>query len=121
MHVCRIKYLNPPPLLKHSSQGAQVLQAGLGDVPTRGGVPILFPQFANGGILPKHVVFRAVHWTLHDEQVSQISLTLSYGLSIETNDYLTWPYAARLSLLVEKTREAAPDASFVGTLRVVKV
>ena len=91
MHVCRIEDLNPPPLLKHSSQGAQVLQAGLGDVstifylshlhvgavpdgPARGGVPILFPQFADRGILQKHGLVRAAHWALLGERVSQVSL-----------------------------------------------
>lgn len=123
MKVCRIEDLNPTPLLKHSSQGAQVLLAGLGDVPAifylsplyveavpdgpaRGGVPILFPQFADSGILPKHGLVRAAHWSLLGEQVSQISHTLSYGLSIEPNDYPTWPHAANLSLLVKITREA---------------
>ena len=123
MKVCRIEDLNPPPLLEHRSQGAQILLAGLGGIPAifylspfyvgaahgkpaRGGVPILFPQFADRGILPKHGLVRAAHWSLLGEQVSQISHMLSYGLSIEPNDYPTWPYAARLSLLVKITREA---------------
>lgn len=114
------------PLLKQRALGAQVLQACLGDVaaifylsplcplclgamaavPARGGVPVLFPQFADRGILPKHGFVRAAHWSLLGEQVSQISHALSYGLSIEPIDYPTWPYAARLSLLVKITREA---------------
>lgn len=111
------------PLPKHRALGAQVLQACLGDittifylsplclgamaaVPARGGVPVLFPQFADRGILPKHGFVRAAHWALLGEQVSQVSHALSYGLSIEPNDYPAWPHAARLSLLVKITREA---------------
>jgi glucose-6-phosphate 1-epimerase len=111
------------PLLKHRGLGAQVLQAGLGDlsgifylsplcwgamaaVPARGGVPVLFPQFADTGLLPKHGLVRTAQWELLEEQVAQGSHSLRYGLEILQNDYPTWPHAAKLSLVAKVTPDA---------------
>ena len=111
------------PLLKHRGLGAQVLQARLGDlsaifylsplcsgamavVPARGGVPVLFPQFADAGLLPKHGLARTAQWELLEEQVSQGSHSLRYGLEIFQNDYPTWPHAVKLNLVAEVTPEA---------------
>jgi glucose-6-phosphate 1-epimerase len=122
------------PVLKHQNLGAQILQASLGDVasifylsplsggatngvPARGGVPVLFPQFADRGLLPnlpKHGLVRTAHWALLDEQRAQDSHSLRYGLDIQQNNYPTWPHAARLTLRVE----AAPDA-LLFSLQVV--
>jgi glucose-6-phosphate 1-epimerase len=76
------------PMIKHQNLGAQVLQACLGDVvsifylsplsggatsgvPAHGGVPVLFPQFAERGSLSKHSLVRSAHWSLLEEQVVQ--------------------------------------------------
>ena len=110
-------------MIKHQNLGAQILQACLGDVvsifylsplsggatsgvPARGGVPVLFPQFAEQGLLSKHGLVRSANWTLLEEQVAQCAHLLRYGLDIQHSDYPTWPHAARLSLAVE----AKPDA-----------
>lgn len=111
------------PLIKHQNLGAQILQACLGDVvsifylsplsggatsgvPARGGVPVLFPQFADRGLLSKHGLVRMAHWALLDEQLAQDSHSLRYGLDIQQNNYPTWPHAARLTLMVEATPDA---------------
>ncbi|MDO8250234.1 MAG: D-hexose-6-phosphate mutarotase [Rhodoferax sp.] len=128
------------PRLTHRDLGAQVLQAGLGNAagifylsplsmgvpgagsaaaPARGGVPVLFPQFADVGpisrvskspglpalpalaALPKHGLARTAHWRLLEDQASQGMHRLHYGLDIEPEDYPSWPHAARLTLVVE--------------------
>lgn len=114
------------PRLEHRGLGAQVLQACLGNVaavfylsplsagtpctpaaavPARGGVPVLFPQFADKGPLPKHGLVRTAHWNLVEEAASQGTHRVRYRLDIQPNDFPTWPHAARLSLTVE----AKPD------------
>lgn len=119
------------PLLVHRGLGAQVLQACLGDelaifylsplclgstaaVPARGGVPVLFPQFANAGLLPKHGFVRTAQWGILEERVAQGSHLLRYGLDIQQDDYPTWPHAAKLSLSVE-----VADGALCFELRVV--
>lgn len=105
------------PLLQHRNRGAQVLQAcgdgassifylsplsaaAMAVAPARGGVPVLFPQFADRGLLPKHGLVRTANWELLDEQVLQGSHSLRYLLDIEPDDYPAWPHAARLILTV---------------------
>lgn len=119
------------PLLKHRGLGAQVLQARLGDIasifylsplcldataamPARGGIPVLFPQFADTGLLPKHGMVRTAQWELLDEQASQGSHTLRYGLEIFQDNYPTWPNTAKLNLVAKVT----PDALFFELLVV---
>jgi glucose-6-phosphate 1-epimerase len=122
------------PRLEHRGLGAQVVQAGLSKVPAifylsplsvgvpgsaaaatpaRGGVPVLFPQFADKGPLPKHGWVRTAHWELREDEVSQGAHRVGYRLDIQPDDFPTWPYAARLTL----TGEATPDA-LVFALRV---
>lgn len=127
IHVVPDDEVATAPRLEHRGLGAQVLQAGLGKVPAifylspmsvgvpgstaaatpaRGGVPVLFPQFADRGLLPKHGLVRTARWELLEDEASHHTLWLRYGLSIQPDDYPAWPHAARLSLAVE----GAPDA-----------
>ncbi|MDO9166246.1 MAG: D-hexose-6-phosphate mutarotase [Rhodoferax sp.] len=115
------------PKLEHRALGAQVLQAWRGNfrsifylsplsvdvpgsppaaAPARGGVPVLFPQFADRGRLPKHGLVRTAHWELLEDEASQDVLSLRYGLDIDPDDFPTWPHAARLTLTVEATPDA---------------
>ena len=108
--------------LKHRNIGGQLLQAALGNsvsifylspladysgaAPVRGGVPVLFPQFADSGSLPKHGFARTAPWQLLNESVSNRSYSLSYFLDIQQDDYPEWPHAARLNLTIESN---SPD------------
>lgn len=102
--------------------GAQLLQASLAGrelfylspgphqpgTARRGGVPVLFPQFALNGPLPKHGFVRNRDWVV-DKQEGVITA----WLSLVTTDFPTWPYAAFLRL----TTETASDC-LVQTLRI---
>lgn len=127
------------PRLMHRDLGAQVLQASLDNTagifylsplsvglpgaastpaPARGGVPLLFPQFADGPLsglpplaglpallrrpaLPKHGLVRSAPWHLLEDTAAPGRHRLRYGLDIATDDYPAWPHAARLRLQAE--------------------
>lgn len=110
------------PRLAHQDLGAQVLQAWLDNAapvfylsplsvsvprpgsaaaPARGGVPVLFPQFADQGVLPKHGLVRTAHWRLLQDTAAQGAHQLRYELDVAPQDDANWPHAARLSLLVK--------------------
>ena len=71
-HVCSwltpdgIEHLYLSPLTKIKKDSA-----------IRGGIPIIFPQFAQRGALPKHGFARNVAWTLLTSGDGFIQLTLS--------------------------------------------
>jgi glucose-6-phosphate 1-epimerase len=137
------------PRLTHRDLGAQVLQASLATTagifylsplsvgppgagsapsPARGGVPVLFPRFADVGptprlpqlpgvptlpALPKHGFARSAHWRLLEDTAAPGTQRLRYGLDIAPQDYPSWPHAARLTLQVE-----AETDTLVLTLQV---
>ena len=103
------------PLLIHESIGAQLLQARLSgaDVfylspisltaPMRGGVPVMFPQFADAGPLAKHGLVRTAPWQLTKNEETATSHTSGFSLTIGSEDHASWPHAARLELEVNAT------------------
>lgn len=102
--------------LRHQALGAQLLQAitaqglpllylsplSVDGQPARGGVPLLFPQFAQFGPGRKHGFARHQRWTLERAEPQ----ALSYGLEVLPGQLDGWPYAARLRLLATLNNEA---------------
>lgn len=102
--------------LRHQALGAQLLQAftpqgspllylsplSLPGQPARGGVPLLFPQFAQFGPGRKHGFARHQHWT--PERADNQSL--SYCLDVLPDRVDGWPHAARLRLIATLDSES---------------
>lgn len=61
-------------------------------IPTRAGIPILFPQFSNQGPLIKHGIARLKNWQI---STSKDEHTLSQLLITEQQD---WPHRAQLQV-----------------------
>jgi glucose-6-phosphate 1-epimerase len=104
--------------LVQQSLGAQVLFAQWPDsnrpllylspmmiegLPRRGGVPILFPQFADRGALPKHGFARNASWQCVDEVQGESLSKSHYHLNITPHLLSDWPYHASLDLWVSLT------------------
>jgi glucose-6-phosphate 1-epimerase len=100
-------------LFKHNPFGAQLLQAGsLGQAPwlycsplpsipgqpVRGGVPVLFPQFANKGPLPKHGFVRNLVWEQQDTWQTDTESGVIYALDLDEQTVPVWPHKASLKL-----------------------
>lgn len=103
--------------------GGQLLQAGPADAPllyrspwppeagaaVRGGIPVIFPQFAQSGPLAKHGFARNLPWRLLREAAGLIEAELV----VMAGSRADWPHAATLRLLT--TRD---DDSFTQQLTV---
>lgn len=102
--------------LHHLALGAQLLatnMAGHGEIfylspiaagasaPARGGVPVLFPQFAEAGPLRKHGYVRDMPWTLRESRTEADIEAFCYTLNIGGQDYPQWPHSASLALKAE--------------------
>lgn len=72
------------------------------NTPARGGVPVLFPQFADKGKLQKHGYARNTPWTLDKELRNEHSHLAQFSLEVGKTTWPDWPYAARLRLTVEQ-------------------
>jgi len=79
-------------------------------VAIRGGVPLIFPQFAGRGPLPKHGFARTLPWELLSAEGGLAVLTLQDSHATRA----IWPYAFRLEYRVELRGQA-----LAMTLRVV--
>ena len=71
-------------------------------VAIRGGVPVIFPQFASEGPLPRHGFVRTARWSLlHQEQDGgQATAVLRLGSSAETLAIWPQPFELRLRVTV---------------------
>ncbi len=67
----------------------------------RGGIPVIFPQFADEGPFPKHGFARKVLWTIERTAVSSDgAVTVVFGLQDNQATRAVWPYSFRLELTV---------------------
>lgn len=104
-----------PPRLTWQSTGAQVLTAEIGGHQllycsplhdpnarraARGGVPVLFPQFADRGPLKKHGWARDVEWELTDEHIGDDIHSVNLRLETNAETCPDWHYNARLDINV---------------------
>ena len=86
--------------------------------PIRGGIPVIWPQFANLGALPQHGFARKSEWKLADDADTsddQSSVKLSLVDDHRTREL--WPYHFRTELTVtidEKTLEVSLAAFNTG-------
>lgn len=99
--------------LDQSSVGAQVLVAkapsisnlfyqslvpsGLGRS-SRGGVPVIFPQFADHGLLRKHGFARDLQWTTTLQQQTALHHRIHNLLEVTSADLPEWAHSVRLEL-----------------------
>lgn len=101
------------PRLTWQSTGAQVLTAEVGGWPllycsplhdpstgrpARGGVPVLFPQFADRGPLKKHGWARDVDWSLVEENIGDDFHSVHLKLEIGTKTIPEWHYSVTLDM-----------------------
>lgn len=100
-------------MLSYSKLGAQVFQASVNgrqllylsplskgaQHPMRGGIPVMFPQFANHGLYKKHGFARDLSWQLLEESSNGQSLV--FELQIQKGDQLDWLHNARLVLTAQ--------------------
>jgi glucose-6-phosphate 1-epimerase len=64
----------------------------------RGGVPVLFPQFANKGPLAKHGFARNLIWREQSKWQNTSEVGVVYELDVSDKSVLDWPYKATLRL-----------------------
>jgi glucose-6-phosphate 1-epimerase len=67
----------------------------------RGGVPIIFPQFAGMGVLPKHGFARTSEWQLLKNEVNQDGVAqANFELQENIARLCIWPYVFRAEFIV---------------------
>lgn len=92
---CNIFYISPKNLPSDLSN------LDSKEVVHRGGIPILFPQFADRGKLTKHGFVRNVNWDLISKTTNGNIEVIEYQLVINKGDQSSWPYSAKLIYQVE--------------------
>jgi glucose-6-phosphate 1-epimerase len=66
--------------------------------PERGGIPVLFPQFASNGPLKKHGFARQLPWIKIAEECGPHDHRIKYSVHIRPDDHSDWPHTALLEL-----------------------
>ena len=68
----------------------------------RGGVPILFPQFASVGVYKKHGWVRDSEWLLLKDEKDKNSHLLEFSLLLDPT--VNWPHSAKLLYKVKQLK-----------------
>jgi glucose-6-phosphate 1-epimerase len=101
--------------LSHRPHGAQLLGAACGGIHllyvsalsgkanqvVRGGVPVLFPQFADRGPIKKHGFARDLPWQLVEQGAHAGGHRVVCELHIHPGDQPNWPHSAQLVLTAQ--------------------
>jgi glucose-6-phosphate 1-epimerase len=69
--------------------------------PIRGGVPVVFPQFAEQGPLPKHGFARVAEWAVPDVSAGDGVARAIFVLTDSPEMKMLWPHTFLVSLAVE--------------------
>jgi glucose-6-phosphate 1-epimerase len=125
-------------MLSYNSLGAQVLDCQIQNISLfykssivhhtntkRGGVPILFPQFASVGVYKKHGWVRDIEWLLLKDKKDKSSHIVEFSLQL--NPTKNWPHSAKLlykvkqlkntlSLILKIENTGSTSFSFTGGL-----
>ena len=93
-------------LLGAACRGVELLDvsalSGQANQAVRGGVPVLFPQFADRGPLKKHGFARDLPWQLVEQGAHASGHRLVFELHIHPGDQANWPHSARLVLTAHR-------------------
>ena len=85
--------------------------------PIRGGIPVVWPQFANTGPLPQHGFARKTEWELAADESSEDPSTVRLLLTDDHRTRDQWPYHFRTELTVtidDKSLQVKLDAFNTG-------
>jgi glucose-6-phosphate 1-epimerase len=66
--------------------------------PIRGGIPVVFPQFADRGPLAQHGFARTRAWRLTDARDSEAGMRVAFALESSPETLALWPHAFRIEL-----------------------
>lgn len=72
----------------------------------RGGVPIIFPQFADLGALPKHGLLRTACWQQVNYFIGEAASSVTFRWNEDQYSKSIWPYSCNVEYTVEISAES---------------